>query len=173
MERTPRLLPSLMTELFQSERSAYRHPIREAKRLGDVPPAIALRAVAAHANEVLDELPELARARGLEVAGVGTMIGETFSNVRHFFADRLVDMERSYRATLLGMRHGIDLVRVLRAAALDEADLDLASFCDRWLAVRERLALGVERELEWFGRHQTFAARHAALLPSLFYARST
>ena len=59
-----------MTELFQTERSAYRHPIREAKRLGDVPPAIALRAVAAHANEVLDELPKLARARGLAVAGV-------------------------------------------------------------------------------------------------------
>jgi hypothetical protein len=154
----PRLLPSLMTELFQTERSAYRHPIREAKRLGDVPPAIALRAVAAHANEVLDELPKLARARGLAVAGVGTIVGETFSDVRHFFADRLIDRERSYRGTLLGMRHGIDLVRLIGAAAEDEGDTELASWCERWLAIREKLVIGVERELEWFGRHQTFAA---------------
>jgi hypothetical protein len=168
MER-PRLLPSLMTELFQTERSAYRHPIREAKRLGDVPPAIALRAVAAHANEVLDELPELARARGLTVSGVGTVIGETFSDVRQFFADRMIDRERSYRGTLLGMRHGIDLVRLVRAAAEDEADTELVSWCERWLEVRERLVAGVERELDWFGHHQTFAARHPV---SLRFARS-
>ena len=150
-----------MTELFQTERSAYRHPIREATRLGDVPPAIALRAVAAHANEVLDELPELARARGVAASGVGAIIGETFSNVRHFFADRLIDRERSYRGTLLGMRHGIDLVRLLRAAAEDEADAELVSWCERWLGVRERLVAGVEGELDWFGHHQAFAARHA------------
>ena len=162
--KSPRLLPSLMTELFQTERSAYRHPIREAKRLGDVPPAIALRAVAAHANEVLDELPELARARGLAVAGVGAIVGETFSDVRHFFADRLVDRERSYRGTLLGMRHGIDLVSLLRAAAEDEADVELVAWCNRWLSVRRKLVIEVERELSWFGHHQTFAA--------LRYARS-
>lgn len=158
-----------MTELFQTERSAYRHPIREAKRLGDVPPAIALRAVAAHANEVLDELPELARARGVAAARVGTIIGETFSDVRHFFADRIIDRERSYRGTLLGMRHGIDLVRLVRAAAEDEADLELVSWCDRWLSVRERLVSGVEREIDWFGHHQAFAARHPV---SLRFARS-
>src|SRR5688500_7791064 len=164
--KRPRLLPSLVTELFQTERSAYRHPIREAKRLGDVPPAIALRAVAAHANEVLDELPELARARGVAVAGVGVVVGETFSNVRHFFADRFLDRERSYRGTLLGMRHGIDLVRLLRAAAEDEADAELVSWCERWSSVRERLVAGVERELEWFGHHQAFAARHFSLRPA-------
>lgn len=159
-----------MTELFQTERSAYRHPIREAARLGDVPPAIALRAVAAHANEVLDELPELARARGFTIAGVGAVIGEVFSDVRHFFADRLIDRERSYRGTLLGMRHGIDLVRLLRASAEDESDTELASWCERWANVRERLVAGVERELDWFGHHQTFAARQS--IP-LRFARST
>ena len=169
----PRLLPHLLTELFQTERSAYRHPIREAKRLGDVPPAIAMRAVAAHANEVLDELPKLARARGLDVVGTGTIVGETFSDIRHFVVDRFVDMERSYRGTLLGMRHGIDLVRLLRATASDEADMDLVDFCDRWLAVRERLVAGVEHELEWFGRHQTFAARHPIAPFAMRFARST
>lgn len=149
-----------MTELFQSERSAYRHPIREAQRLTDVPPAIALRAVAAHANEVLDELPELARARGIEIATAGIIASETFSNVRQFFADRFIDLERSYRGTLLGMRHGIDLVRLLRAAADDEADKELVAFCDRWLPVRERLVAGVERELDWFGHNPRVALRH-------------
>lgn len=158
--KSPRLLPSLMTELFQTERSAYRHPIREAKRLGDVPAARAMRAVTAHANEVLDELPRLARERGMEIATAGTIIGETFSNVRHFFADRFVDLERSYRGTLLGMRHGIDLVRLLRAAAADEADTGLVDFCDRWLSVRERLVAGVERELDWFGHNPRVALRH-------------
>lgn len=156
----PRLLPSLFVELFQTERSAYRHPIREAKRLGDVPPAIALRAVAAHANEMLDEIPNLARARGLEMAKVGLVIGEVFSDVRHFFADHLIDLERSYRGTLLGMRHGIDLVRLMRSAAEDEADFELVAFCDRFLAVRERLVAGVERELDWFGHHPRVALRH-------------
>jgi hypothetical protein len=157
----PRLLPTLVTELFQTERSAYRQPIREAKHLGDVPPASALRAVSAHANEVLDELPGLARARGVRLAAAGQIIGETFSDVRHFFADRVVDRERSYRGTLLGLRHGIDLVRLLRATADDEGDTDLAVFCDRWLSVRERLVAGVERELEWLGHHPLFSARHA------------
>lgn len=158
-----------MTELFQTERSAYRHPIREAKRLGDVPPAIALRAVAAHANGVLDELPKLARARGMEIAKVGTIIGETFSDVRHFFGDRFIDRERSYRGTLLGMRHGIDLVRLIHAAAEDEADAELAAWCERWTSTRERLVAGVEREIDWFGHHQAFAARQS--IP-LRFARS-
>jgi hypothetical protein len=162
-----------MTELFQTERSAYRHPIREATRLGDVPPAVALRAVAAHANEVLDELPELARARAMTITGIGTILGETLSDLRDSFTDRLVVRERSYRGTLLGMRHGVDLVRLLRATAGDDADAELVAWCDRWADVRRRLVAGVERELDWFGHHQAFAVRHPVGMIWLFNARST
>lgn len=156
---SPRLLPALLTELFQTERSAYRHPIREAERLGDVPPTIALRAVAAHANEALDELPKLAKARGVRLTTVGEIAGEMFSAIRQAVVDRFADRERSYRGTLLGMRHGIDLVRLLRAAADEEQDHEIVAWCDRWLPVRERLVHGVEAELTWFGHHPAFARR--------------
>lgn len=171
MDRS-RLLPTLFVELFQTERSAYRHPIREAERLGNVPPAIALRAVAAHANEALDELPELARARGIRLSSVGQLAGETFSAVRHFVVDRFLDVERSYRGTLLGMRHGIDLVRLLRAAADDEADVELVAWCDRWLPVRERLVAGVEADLTWLARRPAFSLRHPVPLLGLAHGRT-
>ncbi len=145
----PRLLPSLFVELFQMERSAYRQPIVAAERLGDVPPSIALRAVAAHANEALDELPKLAKARGIRLSTPRQLLGDALSAVRSFVVDRLVEMERASRETLLGLRHGIDLVHLLRDAAADEADWELVAWCDRWLPVRERLVAGVEDELAW------------------------
>lgn len=169
---SPRLLPSLFVELFQSERYAYRHPIREAVRLGDVPPSIALRAVAAHANEALDELPKLARGRRIRLTPLGQLVGETLSAMRHLVVDRFADVERSYRATLLEMRHGIDLVRLLRTAADDEADAELVAWCDRWLPVRERLVAGVEADLAWLGRRPAFSRRHPVPLLGLVPARS-
>ena len=158
MDRS-RLLPSLLVELSQAERSAYRHPIREAERLGDVPPSVALRAVAAHANEALDDLPDLARARSVRRTTIAQLGAQALSLVRDTIVDRVVDNERSYRSTLLGMRHGIDLVRLLRVAAEEEGDVELVAWCDRWLTVRERLVAGVERELVWFGHHPRFSRR--------------
>ena len=60
VKRQRALLASLLAELFQSERSAVKHPRREADRLGDVPPAQALRAASEHAERVHDELHDLA-----------------------------------------------------------------------------------------------------------------
>jgi hypothetical protein len=155
-----RLLPTLFTELYQAERSAYRHPIREARRLGDVPPAAALRAVAAHANETLDALPPLAKTRGLAFTSLGAALAEALSTARHAVTDRLAEIERSYRGTLLGMHHGIDLMRLVRAAAHDEGDDALVAFCDEWLPTREWLVREVADELEWFARHPDVARRH-------------
>jgi len=159
-----RLVPSLVVELFQTERSAYRHPIREALRLGDVPPSISLRAVAAHANESLDDLPKLARLRGIRLTTAGELAGEAVAAVRHALFDRFFDPERSYRETLLEMRHGIDLVRLLRASADDEEDHPLVRWCDRWLSTRQRLVAGVENDLAWFA--------HSPLLGPVRYARA-
>jgi len=58
-----RLSPSLLAELYELEEDAYRLAVREAKRIGSGPPAAALRAVAAHANDALDELPKKAKER--------------------------------------------------------------------------------------------------------------
>lgn len=147
------LSADLFAELLQNERSASRNPRREAERLGVVPPASALRAVAAHADETLDELPRLVRERGLRGVETYALAGEAFSAARHLVMSRVLDAEHAYRATLLGLRQGIDIVRLLRAAADEDGDGALVDHLDRWLAVRLRLVAGVEAELGWFGHH--------------------
>jgi hypothetical protein len=150
VERSRQLLQNLFHELFQTEQSAALHPQREARRLGTVPPADALRQVAEHARRVLDELPELAERRKLPVSRIGQLVGLMFSNARHWFADRLIEPERSYRGTLLGMRHGVDLVTLIRDSALVEGDAELAEWCTRWLVEREPLIEAVAAQLQWF-----------------------
>lgn len=133
------LIPALIPELFQSERSAVSHGRREARRWGDTPPAQSLLAVAAHAEAWLVQWQSLASARNLSGKSVGQAIGETFSLVRDRLADNLVRAELSYRGTLLGMRHGVDLIRFLRDAAAAAGDTALAEACS--FAFDERTVL--------------------------------
>ena len=65
----------LVHELFQTEQSAVEHPRIEADRLGDVPPALALREVSVHAARALAELPSLMRRRVGPVAISGSASG--------------------------------------------------------------------------------------------------
>lgn len=147
------LLDTLVRELFQSERSAQRHGLIEADRLGLVPPAAALRAVARDADLTLRDLPGFCRKQGLPVSAGGLTLGTLFSVLRTSVGDRLLDKERSYRGTLLGMRHGVDLVRLLRSAARADKHKDLAVWCEAWLERREPLVDDVAHHLAWFGRH--------------------
>jgi hypothetical protein len=158
MSRT-RLLPSLVAELYAIERLAYRQPIRIAERLGGDLPAIALRAVAAHANETLDELPKIALERGIGLTSVSALASGAVGFVTRVVRERIEDAEHRYRETLLEMRRGIDLVRLVRAAAEDEGDRPLVAWCDRWMPVRERLVGEVAGELAWFGRHPDASQR--------------
>lgn len=146
------LLKTLTHELFQTERSADVHPQREADRLGDVPPAEALRTVSAHAREVLQELPALAKKHGLPDSFAGQAIGEFFSDMRQLVADRLIDPERSYRGTLLGLRHGLDLVELIRQVARVRGNGELADWCAGWLAKRQPLVDAVAAQLAWFAQ---------------------
>lgn len=146
------LLESLFVELIQSERSAELHPRREALRLGDSTPARALMSVSRHAISARVELLEMASARGVHGL-TGRTIGEIFSALRHWFADALMERERAYRATLLGMRHGLDLVKLLRATAESADDVELAGWCTEWLGVREPLVEEVCCQMAWFGWH--------------------
>jgi len=132
------LLHTLFIELFQTEQSADVHSRREADRLGETPPAVALRAVADHAKASLVEITELAKRRGFSDTRGGKVVGSLFSNVRDLLVDRLVDRERSYRGTLLGMRHGLDLVRSTAFAAEAAGDTTLAIALTTWLLVRGR-----------------------------------
>jgi hypothetical protein len=145
------LLVSLMRELFQTEESAVSHPRVEAERLGEsTPPARAMLAVAAHAEEVLAELPRLARDHDLPVSAGGMAVGKAFSSTRDAFVDMLLTAEKSYRGTILGMRHGVDLVELMRYLAQEESDLEIEAWCSEWLARRRPLVEATARELSWF-----------------------
>jgi hypothetical protein len=148
-----KLLHTLFSELFQTEQSADEHSRREAERLGSEPPANALRAVADHARAALMEFSELAKPRGFSATRGAMAVGSFFSRVRDLVVDRLVDRERSYRGTLLGMRHGMDLVRSLRFVAEAAGDPALVASLDTWLRVRAPLVEGVSAELAWFARN--------------------
>ena len=164
VKRQRALLASLVTELFQSERSAVKHPRREADRLGDVPPAQALRAVSEHAGRAQRELHEQAKASDLSVSRAGVLVGSIFSGLRAGIGDRLVDRERSYRGTLLGLRHGVDLVRMIQKVADACGLVELAGFCTRWLEEREPLVTRVEHAMSWFAVHPAVAAETPRLL---------
>ncbi|AUX38544.1 MULTISPECIES: hypothetical protein [Sorangium] len=154
-------LASLVRELFQTERSAKAHPLVEAERLGDVPPAHAMRAVSAHAEAVLTELPSLFGERGLPISAGGSAVGHVFSALRDDLADYLLNAEKSYRGTLLGMRHGIDLVELIQYVAAAEGDTHLAAWCARWLAARKPLVEAAAGELAWFAARPARATRAA------------
>lgn len=154
------LLTTLIPEFFQTERSAERHPELEAQRLSDTPLAGPLRAVSEHATSSLAALAGLAAARGHETDRFGEKVGRLFSTIRDRFADHLIDAERSYRGTLLGIRHGLDLVVLVGAVARDKQDVELAEFCDRWLETRTRLANELQARLAWFAQHPERARAH-------------
>lgn len=144
------LLSNLTRELFQTEVSASRHCRREARRNPGTGPAIALTSVAQHADRALIELTELARREDLPVSKLGSILGETFSQLRDKVFDHMLDAERSYRATLLGIRHGIDVVHMFGSTAALARREAIADWAALWLLERTRLVLMVEHQLEWF-----------------------
>jgi hypothetical protein len=157
------LLYGLMTELNQTERSAARHCRAEAERLGDTPPAGALRACARHAGSALDELPGLLRLEQMQLPRISVAVGSLLSTLRDGVLDRLVASERSFRGTLLGLRHGLDVVRMIRLVADSSGRVELAGFCTRWLAQREPLVAEVERAMAWFAHHPKEALHHGGI----------
>lgn len=161
-----RLAPSLLAELFELEEDSYRLSLREAKRIGCGPPASALRAVAAHANEALEELPALAKARSVRIGSIGALAFDTMRRVWDVVMDQIVDHEHAYRRALTALRRGIDLVRLVHAAARDEGDDKLAIWCQRWLDGREPLVEDAADQLEWFARHPFFSRLPGNATPS-------
>jgi hypothetical protein len=161
-ERTGRkVLRRLGRELFQTETSARLHCRREAKRLGNVPPAAPLLASAQHADETLKGLMQRTMRQDLPRSVAGALVGVAFSTVREFFLDRLLSSEQSYRGTLLGMKHGVDLVKMLNQVAQREGDIALVEWSDAWLRVREPLVQEAEARLAWFADNMDVANRAA------------
>jgi len=160
-------LNSLSRELFQTETSASRHCRREADRLGDTGPALALRAVAEHADAVLAELPTLAQRNGMPVSKGGRMTGALFSQLRDKMFDMLIDSDRSYRGTLLGCYHGLGVVRMLQQLANQLGNVELNDWCAAWLSTRTVLVQRLEEEMAWFAKNPAEALKLARpLVPS-------
>jgi hypothetical protein len=164
MQDLEKLYAKLCRELAQSEQSASVHPRREAKRLGNTAPAHALLAIAAHADELRPRFEALMAKRQPKGIEIGRVFGRLFSQIRHVIADRLIDAERSYRGTLLGLHHGIDVTRLLREVALRAHDTHLVKFCDELLVERLGLIEGAEQALAWFAEQPSAAIRSGARL---------
>ena len=147
------LLERLTREFFQTETSAVLHCRREADRYPDSAYATPFREVANHAERILREFVPLARKEELPVSAGGTIVGTLFSQARDSFADKLISAERSYRGTMLGMRHGFDLVQLLAATARRRGRAELAQFFETWLRTRQPLLERCEAGFEWFAEH--------------------
>lgn len=145
-----KLYNKLCRELAQSERSAIVHTRREARRLGDTPPARALRALGAHAVATQPRFHELVELRQRTGTMLGRRFGELFSTLRHYLFDRLIDVERSYRGTLLGFHHGLAVARLLREVAERLDEQAVVAFFNQWIPERAALLEAAERELSWF-----------------------
>ncbi len=161
-DKHARMCHTLMQELAQSERAVRLHCEREAARLGETPPARALRACAEHAERVEVSLEAATRflqhARGMKVPTlVGRIAGSLWMRARDLVIDRMVDEECAYRNALTDLRHGIDCARMLQHAADASGQVELGGFCTRWLAEREPLVETVAREMTWFALHPQIA----------------
>ncbi len=157
-----RLREKLCRELAQSEHDAVVHTAREAARLRACPPAEKLRAIAAHAEYLRPRLDALLIPDQPFGIRIGRLVGEMFSGLRHLVADRVLSAERSYRATLLGLRHGIDVAWLLRDVTRREDNIRLFRFCDDLIAEREVLLREAERALVWFADHPSIAMASCA-----------
>ena len=144
------LLQQLSYEFWQTETSASRHCRREAERWPDTPPARALLAAARHADSALSQMPNFPLLRTRNQRGIGMAIGKLFSTARDTLMDKLLTAERSYRGTLLGLRHGADLGRLMLDAAEHADDEPLRNFLEQWLNQRTPLVEIVANELHWF-----------------------
>jgi hypothetical protein len=163
-----KLRSKLCRELSQSEQSARVHPLREARRLGDVPPAAVLRALSAHAERLRPRLESLVRRDQTIGDQLGRSVGSLFSACRHLVFDRLIDTERSYRGTLLGFHHGLDVARLLREVARRAGDSYLEAFCEELIVTRRPLLDQAEATMAWFAERPERALRsglRAALAP--------
>ncbi|HEY0251537.1 MAG TPA: hypothetical protein VGC41_08420 [Kofleriaceae bacterium] len=147
-------------ELLQSERDCRLHTRREAHRQGPGAPSEALLAIAHHADACEPRLVELLAASPLEL-GVARAVAHAFSNLRYGFFDRVLAHERTYRATLLGVRHDLDLAKLLFSVADRREMTGMRRFLSEMVPRRAALLVDAVAALEWFADHPLQAAGHS------------
>ena len=159
--RAVRMLRGLCREVVQSETAVRLHCRHEAERLADLPPAVALRASAVHAEQALKSMPGQGTPEQLPMSIAGTLSATVLSTVQEAIVDRLISSERAYRATLLALREGVDLVRMLKELARVQSEHALEAWCTEWLKARTPLVLDAEVALAWFAQHADEATQIA------------
>jgi hypothetical protein len=154
-----RLLEKLIREITRAEAQALDHPVREAKRVGEVAPVHALREVALHAAIMRPRFEEVITGHGISRHRSG--LGASLATLRHLVVDRVIDAERSFRTSLLDLRHGIDVVKLLREVARREELFGVIRWCDTWLGARRTLVARVEAQLAWYAERSVIAREDA------------
>jgi hypothetical protein len=156
------LIDKLCRELAQAEHDAFLHCARQARQLGACPPAHALRAISEHAESTWPSYVEATSGR----RGVGTRIGKlvarTLSATRHLAVDRIIDAQRAYRATLIGLKHGLDCARLLTEVAIRADEPELVRWLGATLPRRRELIASAEDAMEWFAEWPEVAVHVAA-----------
>jgi hypothetical protein len=157
VDESRRLIQKLIRETVRSEAQAMEHPAREEKRIGPMPPIEALRAIADHAAEMQQRFARVVEGHELQAQSSRGGIGATFASLRHLVLDRVVDPERAYRTALLDLRHGIEVVKLLREIARREMLFGVIRWSDDWLGARRTLVARVEAQLAWFAEQEAIA----------------
>ena len=120
-----------------------------------------MRAVSVHAEAAEKALRAHAERRHHSESTLGNAVGAMFSVVRDDLADFILTSERSYRITMMGMRHGCDVVDLFGLAAKHEGDEALADWCQRWTAQRKPLVEACASALSWFAENPDEALANA------------
>lgn len=157
-----RLLQRLIRETARSEAHALEHPAREAKRIGPMPPIEALQAVADHVTVMQQRFAMIFEGHDLEPHNSRRGIASALASLRHLVVDRVVDPERAYRTALLDLRHGLEVVKLLREIARREMLFGLIRWSDDWLGARRTLVARVEAQLGWFAEQEALEAELAS-----------
>jgi hypothetical protein len=131
----------LVREIARAEQQAIAHAVREANRLGDVPPVRALCEVADHAQSVQARL-------AFVVVGHDLAWPHRAPRPRNRLA--VHDPERAFRGALLDLRHGITLVERLHDHAGADGIFGILRWCDDWLRARRTLVARVAARLAWY-----------------------
>lgn len=153
-DETRRLLQKLARETARAEAQAAEHPLREGKRIGPMPPVLALHAVADHALAMQGRLAAMLDAHGAGPAVPRGGMSAALVSLRHLVVDRVSDPERAFRTALLDLRHGLEVVQLLREVARHELLFGIIRWCDDWLRARRTLVARAEAQLAWFAEQE-------------------
>ena len=139
---------ALLSVLFQGEDAVRRRCTMVASRLEIVTSAMVLLEVACHADASLDDLDNLALARGVVLetiaARVWSWVAVAATWVGHLWPSPVF---RDYRAVLDAMRQNLAIVALLRTTCAECGDRRMADWCALWTAQRIRLAARLEATL--------------------------